>query len=170
MTKDQILKALDSLNEELKTQNVTGEISIMGGAVMCLVFNARESTQDIDAIMAPVEIIQKAAFNVSESLKLENNFWINDSVKTFLSNQSEFIKSNLSLSNLNIMVASAQYMFAMKALAARSGTNDESDLIFLKKHLGINTVDEGLNIIKKFYPEQKLSITSKAMLKDLFSN
>jgi hypothetical protein len=83
VTKNQIVSALVELNSELKRQNVYGEISVVGGAVMCLVFNSRESTQDIDAIMAPIEIIQKAAFNVSQTLGLENNFWLNDSVKIF---------------------------------------------------------------------------------------
>jgi hypothetical protein len=67
-----------------------------------------------------------------------------------------------------VQTASAEYMFAMKALAARSGTNDEDDLVFLKKHLGLSKIDQALQIIKKFYPDQKLNITSKAMLHDLF--
>ncbi len=65
MTKAQIISALAELNTELKNQNIRGDISIMGGAVMCLVFHSRDSTQNIDAIMAPADIMQKAAFNVS---------------------------------------------------------------------------------------------------------
>jgi hypothetical protein len=168
MTKHQIVSALAELNKELKLQNVHGEISVMGGAVMCLVFNSRESTQDIDAIMAPTEIIQKAAFNVSETLNLNNNFWLNDAVKVFESEHAQFVNSDFSHSHLNVMTASPEYMFAMKALAARSGTNDEDDLIFLKKYLKLTHIDQAMLIINKFYPDQKLNITSKAMLKDLF--
>lgn len=135
MTKAQILMALEELNKELKEQAVRGELCIMGGAVMCLVFNSRESTQDIDAIMAPSAILQKAAFNVSQVLNLNNNFWLNDAVKVFNSENAEFDKSTLSLSHLNILTASPEYMFAMKALSARSGTNDENDLLFLKNNM-----------------------------------
>jgi Nucleotidyltransferase of unknown function (DUF6036) len=168
VTKNQIVSALAELNSELKQQNVYGEISVVGGAVMCLVFNSRESTQDIDAIMAPTEILQKAAFNVSQTLGLDNNFWLNDSAKVFQSEKAHFVDSDFSHSHLNVQTASDEYMFAMKALAARSGTNDEDDLIFLKKHLGLVKINEALTIIKKFYPDQKLNITSKAMLQDLF--
>ncbi len=169
MTKVQIILALNELNNELKNQNVRGDISIMGGAVMCLVFHSRESTQDIDAIMAPSDVLQKAAFNVSQTLNLENNFWLNDAVKVFNSDRAEFKKTELSLSHLNILVASPEYMFAMKALSARSGTNDETDLIFLMKYLNLNHIDQALKIIKKFYPDQKLTIDSRVMLKDIFS-
>jgi hypothetical protein len=170
MTKAQIISALTELNSELKNQNVRGDISIMGGAVMCLVFHSRESTQDIDAIMAPADILQKAAFSVSQTLNLENNFWLNDAVKVFNSDRAEFEKSDLSLSHLNILIASPEYMFAMKALSARSGTNDESDLIFLKKYLNLGNLDQALKIINKFYPDQKLTIDSRIMLKDIFGS
>ena len=168
MTKSQILSAFAELNTELKNQNIRGDISIMGGAVMCLVFHSRESTQDIDAIMAPADVLQKAAFNVSQTLNLDNHFWLNDAVKVFNSDVAQFEKSELSLSNLNILTASPEYMFAMKSLSARSGTNDESDLIFLKKYLNLNKMSQALIIINKFYPEQKLSIDSRLMLKDIF--
>ncbi len=59
-------------------------------------------------------------------------------------------------------------MFAMKSLSARSGTNDESDLIFLKKYLNLSQMSQALIIINKFYPDQKLSIDSRLMLKDIF--
>ncbi len=168
MTIEQIKKALAELNEELKSLNVKGEVCLMGGAVMCLAFKTRESTQDIDALMTPSDVIQKAAFNVSQTLGLENNFWINDAVKVFNSEKPEFISTDFQFSNLNILIASAKYMFAMKALAARSGTNDEDDILYLKKHLQLNKIEEAMQIINQFYPSEKLSLESKALLKDLF--
>lgn len=168
LNKDQIITALKALDRELASINIYGEINIVGGAVMCLAFNARNSTQDIDAIMAPAEILQKAAFNVSESLQLNNYFWINDSAKVFMSRQAEFVEFNLSLSHLKVMLATPEYMFAMKILSARSGTNDETDVIFLKKELKLKTADQALLLINYFYSKQKLSPESLALLKDLF--
>lgn len=165
----QIKSALFELNQELIRLDVRGEVCILGGAVMCLVFKTRESTQDIDAIMEPADIIQKAAFNVSETLGLDNNFWLNDAVKVFNSDHAEFADSGYGFSNLVVLTASAEYMFAMKLLSARAGTHDESDILFLKDHLKIRTQTEALKIIQRFYPEQKLSLDSKAMLRDLFT-
>jgi len=168
LTRDQIIAALKELDQELTQLKVRGEIDIVGGTVMCLVFRARESTKDVDAIMEPSEVIQKAAFNVSETLKLENQFWINDSVKVFASHRPEFIEFNLSLSHLKVMTATPHYLFAMKALSARAGTNDEDDLILLKKELNLKEMKQALQLIERFYPKQKLSIESQTMLRDLF--
>jgi len=57
MTDKDIMANLESLNEELRLRDVKGEVALVGGAVMCLVFKARESTHDIDAIFEPKKII-----------------------------------------------------------------------------------------------------------------
>jgi hypothetical protein len=168
MTKNEIIKSLKELNLELKKSQLRGEIYLVGGAVMCLVFNARNSTKDLDALMKPYEEIQKAAINVSETLGLENNFWINDAAKVFFSDHGDFSQSDLSMSNLNIMMATKEYMFAMKALSARPGTQDESDIIFLKNLINLKDMTAALTIIKKYYPEDKLGLDSKILLSELF--
>jgi hypothetical protein len=168
LSRDQIVAALKELDQELGRMNIRGEINIVGGTVMCLVFHVRESTKDIDAIMMPADLIQKAALSVSETLHLDNFFWINDAAKVFASQKPEFVEFNLSLSHLKVMTASAEYMFAMKALSARSGTSDEDDLIWLKNELKLQGIDEAYLSIERFYPKQKLSIETQAMLKDLF--
>lgn len=170
MKKAQIVKALKELDKELKKNNVLGEINIVGGTVMCLVFNARNSTEDIDAIMKPQIVIQKAAFNVSQKLKLNNFFWINDAAKIFISKKSDFNILDLGFKNLIIKTASPEYMLAMKALSARPGTNDESDILFLIHYLNLKNKSEALKIIRKFYPQEKLKIESKILLESIFKN
>ena len=39
LDKEKIIQCLDWLNEELKKKDVVGELSIVGGAVMCLCYN-----------------------------------------------------------------------------------------------------------------------------------
>jgi hypothetical protein len=73
MKKSKILSALKELNKELKKKKVRGEICLVGGAV-----------------------------NVSESLGLDNNFWINDAAKTFFSKKADFKESDYTMSNLTI--------------------------------------------------------------------
>ena len=41
MTKQEIESYLEQLNDELESISVKGEICLYGGAVMCLVYNAR---------------------------------------------------------------------------------------------------------------------------------
>ena len=53
MDKAQIQACFEKLNDELKSLDVKGEICLYGGAVMTLVFDARPSTKDVDAIFKP---------------------------------------------------------------------------------------------------------------------
>jgi len=70
MLKNEILKFLNALNEKLKQQNIKGEICLYGGAVMCLVYDARPSTKDVDAIFQPAKNIRKAA-KVATNIRLD---------------------------------------------------------------------------------------------------
>jgi hypothetical protein len=50
MTAEEIRTYLTELNEELRLMDIKGEVSLYGGAVMCLAFKARPATKDVDAI------------------------------------------------------------------------------------------------------------------------
>jgi len=63
--------------KNFNSKNVKGEICLYGGAVMCLVFDARPSTKDVDAIFHPAEIIRKAAKEISNDYELVDD-WLND--------------------------------------------------------------------------------------------
>ena len=48
LSKKRIIALFETLNTELSRDNVSGEIYLVGGAVMCLVYNARAATEDVD--------------------------------------------------------------------------------------------------------------------------
>ena len=54
----------NSLNDLLKKESIFGELYLVGGAVMCLVFKARESTRDVDALFEPKTKIRPLAKKV----------------------------------------------------------------------------------------------------------
>lgn len=83
MNKEQIKQALYMINEQLSYIGARAEIGIYGGAVMCLVLDAREGTHDIDAIFAPKDAMNLAIHNVGEQLGLPKG-WFNDAVKGFV--------------------------------------------------------------------------------------
>lgn len=76
------LKLFEALNRELRSEDVLGEIGICGGAVMCLVFNARESTKDVDAIFKPAREIREASKRLAEKLGTSDE-WLNEAAKGF---------------------------------------------------------------------------------------
>jgi predicted nucleotidyltransferase len=119
MTKQEIENYLEQLNDELESINVKGEICIYGGAVMCLVYNARPSTKDVDAIFEPVAKIREVIQKVAENNNLSED-WLNDSVKGFVVNHNQRILFNWS--NLKIYVPKPDYLLAMKTLASRVDT------------------------------------------------
>jgi hypothetical protein len=167
LNKKQIDKLLRALNEELGKMDVNSELYLVGGAVMCLAFTARPSTQDIDAIFVPSAEVRAAAKRVALQLGVKED-WLNDGVKGFLSQKGEF-EPYLELSHLQVFVAKAEYLLAMKCLAMRIGEEfrDIEDVRYLLRHLDIETYSKALEVIGKYYPSDKFPTKARYVLQEL---
>jgi hypothetical protein len=119
LSKDDIPRLLHALNDELRAADVKGHVQMAGGAVMCLAFDARGSTRDVDALFKPSVEVLNAAIRVAAKQGVRDT-WLNDAVKGYVSDRGSF-DPYLELSNLKIFCASAEYMLAMKCLAMRIG-------------------------------------------------
>ena len=169
MSREVIMENLKALNEELSAIDVKGEIALVGGAVMCLVFKTRESTYDIDAIFEPKQLIYDCIKRVAGKKDMPDN-WINDSVKGFLSTKADFVP-HLELSNLSIMVASPEYLLAMKCLSSRVDHPTElGDIRALITHLGLTSYDEVEAIILKYYPANRFHVKTKYVIKEILDD
>jgi hypothetical protein len=140
------------LNDELRRADTEGEVFVVGGAVMCLAYAARPSTQDVDGLFRPARQVREAAARVSTLAGVKPD-WLNDGVKAFLSERGEF-RPFLELDHLRVMVAQPEYLLAMKCLALRIGaeSHDEDDIRYLLRHLAVGTYDQAVAIITRFYP------------------
>jgi hypothetical protein len=160
-----ILTLFEALNAELATLGVKGEIGICGGAVMCLVFQARESTKDIDAIFQPTREIREASRTVAARMGIAED-WLNDAVKGFflatppVHNVAEF-------SNLRVWAPQPGYMLAMKCISARFDSHDLDDVKFLLDYLSIKTPDQAFQIIEQYYPRQVIPPKTQFLLEEL---
>ncbi|MGH8220610.1 MAG: hypothetical protein ACREUT_18905 [Steroidobacteraceae bacterium] len=147
-----IRRLFELLNDELRRAAVVGEVYLVGGAVMCLAYDARPSTQDVDAYFRPAEQVRKAAMRAAVKAGIDAN-WLNDAVKGFMSTRGEFAPY-LQLDHLHVMVSQPEYLLAMKCLAMRIGAefHDEEDVRYLLRHLDVRSYEQALGIITKFYP------------------
>jgi len=166
MQQDEIIKYLHALNEKLRHRNVKGEICLYGGAVMCLVYDARPSTKDVDAIFQPAYIIREAAREIANEYELSDD-WLNDGVKGFLVDHPQKVFFNLS--HLVVLVADPEYMLAMKSLSARIDGTDSKDIEFLINELKITTIDDVFKIIDKYYPRRVIRPATQFFLEELFN-
>jgi hypothetical protein len=165
MESAEIRQYFDELNDELRAQDVKGEICMYGGAVMCLVYQTRPATKDVDAIFEPVKQIRNAAQRVAENHGLEKD-WLNSAVKMFLVPHEREVL--IDLSHLKIYMPTADYLLAMKALAARANTSDRADLEFLVAKLELSDAAEAIAIVEKYYPHKQIKPATQFLLEEIF--
>jgi hypothetical protein len=167
LSKNDILRLLGALNEELRTVGVKARVHLAGGAVMCLAFDARASTLDVDALFQPSVKVLDAALRVASKEKVPET-WLNDAVKSYVSDRGTF-DPFLEMSNLKVFCASAEYMLAMKCLAMRigEGYHDEEDVRYLLRNLDVRRYEDAEEILRKYYPLDEFPRTAFDALREL---
>ena len=167
LTREMILELFDHLNEELARVNTIGELYLVGGAVMCLSLNARESTADVDALFEPTKTVRDAAARVSAATGVGDK-WLNDAVKGFLSPRGDF-DPFLESSHLRVFVAHPEYLLAMKCAAMGLGAefHDLDDVRYLLRWLNITDPVEALAIVTRYFSEEQLPLKTRLALEEL---
>lgn len=167
MDREYIVFCLERLNDELKAIHIKGEICLYGGAVMCLVYEARPSTKDVDAIFRPTQEFREAIKRVALAENLRDD-WLNDAVKGFVVPHPQRIW--LTFSHLTVYIPEADYLLAMKTLAARVDSTDRKDVEFLIKFLRLKMPNEVFTIVEKYYPRQQINPATQYFIEELFED
>jgi len=165
LTKDKLLHCLARLGDELAKQGLEGEILLTGGASMCLVHSARDMTKDVDALYEPKGDINRIVKLIAQQEDLPDN-WLNDSVKGFVTETVQ-AEDFLKLNGLHITTVSADYLLAMKLVAARYGEKDYEDIKFLMKKLEVDTSEKAHDVVTRFYPPEKIPPKTKYLINQL---
>jgi hypothetical protein len=155
LNRDEMESALAELADQLKTRHVKAKIYLVGGAVMVLAFDARFTTDDIDASLHPTDEVLAVAAEIGTRRGLGAE-WLNNSAPQFIPvfkepNWQPIFKSG----NVEIVAADERSMLAMKMRAGR-GARDRPDINFLVKRCGITSVAEALELYEEFFPEDPL--------------
>jgi hypothetical protein len=165
MTTHEIQKYLEVLSEELARIGVKGEICLYGGAVMCLVYQARPSTKDVDAVFQPSTQMREAAERVARAYNLRPD-WLNDAVKGFVVDHPQRVLFDFPA--LKVYAPEPDYLLAMKTLASRVESMDKQDILYLIDLLDLKTADEVFAILEKYYPRQQIKPATQFFVEELF--
>ena len=161
---------LTELGARLAERGVEARIFLVGGAAMALAFSRRRITRDLDAVFEPKNEVYGQAAILAEEHGLPPD-WLNDSVKGLLPDKTPPVEGTASFSapGIHVGVASAEYLFAMKAAAAGLET-DADDLRVLAGELGITDVAQALHLVERFYGPARLSAKTQLILEALLTD
>ncbi len=167
LTASDIRRLFELLDLELGNVKAEGELYLVGGAVMCLVLNARDATRDVDALFKPTKIIRQAAARVAAEANVPED-WLNDAVKGYLSPRGDF-DPFLELPHLRVFVARPSYLLAMKCAAMRLGEefHDIDDVRYLLRYLNISSVTAAIDVVTHYFDESQLLPKTKLALEEI---
>lgn len=168
LTRDRIFDLLGRLNDSLSQKEIQGDLYLVGGAVLCLAHDARVSTHDLDGIFEPKSKIYECVKSIAREEDLDED-WVNDAVKGFLGERQEFTEFLL-LSNLNVKIASPEFLLAMKVQSSRTeNSNEVNDIRYLIKLLNLQTVNDVEIIVSKFYDLKLLKPKSWHLVEEILN-
>ena len=168
LSRELMLRLLSALDEELARAGVKADLLMVGGAVMTIVFQAREQTKDIDAVFEPAAPVRDAVRRIAAREQVSED-WLNDAVRGFVTPAGRF-DPYFEGEGLRVFVARAEYLLAMEILAMRPEgvAPDVADIRFLCRYLGITTAAAALEIVERYYPVTRLSPRIRFSLEEMF--
>ena len=160
LSADDIRQAFHELSEELEGEERPAEIIVVGGAALVLLFNARESTKDVDAYFVKPDAsrVRAAAKNVADRLGLPTDR-LNDGAKAYLVGiaAGDILYQSRALT---VRAASVVQLLAMK-LAAWRDAIDRSDAQLLLSQMS-GSADDIWAAVRPFVPAHHLDKASYA--------
>jgi hypothetical protein len=137
LTRAQILQALDRLAGLLPKAEAPTELVLVGGAALVVLYGARETTKDVDALILPasgVGAVREAARSVASEMELPED-WLNDGAKAYvhgLARGDEVLRTP----SLVVRSVAVQQLLAMKLSAWRDDVDIADARLLLSRVRG----------------------------------
>lgn len=170
LTRELILQLFAELDAELGQDGTRGDVFIVGGAAMAVAYDARPSTRDVDGIWHPSNEVREAAARVAARRDDVEADWLNDGAKGFLPGEDPGVKPVVyEGEHLTVSAGSPEYLLATKLLASRV-SRDEDDILLLYRLCRLTTVDEGLDLLERYYPGRPIEAKVRFFLEELLAS
>lgn len=170
LRRQRILDLFGELDRELGESEVRGDVFIVGGAAMTVAYDARPATRDVDGIWHPSREVRSAAERVASRHDDVDSDWLNDGVKGFLPGEDAGTPRVVyDGDHLTVSAASPEYLLATKLLASRV-SRDEDDIVLLYKLCGFTKVDQGLELVERYYPGRPIEAKVGFLLEELLDD
>ncbi len=173
LTRAEIVTALQRLSELAQAEGVRLEVTLYGGAVMLLAYDARDVTRDVDAIVHPPAVGRRLVARVGADFGWPEN-WLNDEVKLYLSTKeakNELVVAGVSAVGLHITRPTAKYLLAMKVMACRKPlpgyAGDFGDIELLLRVTRCRSVAAVEKLVDSFFPDTVLPDATKVTLGEM---
>ena len=159
LAKEDMHALFDALSEKLRRKRTRANIYVVGGSAMALAYTRERITSDIDArIDAGHGALIEAVHEVAAEQGLARS-WLNDQVVSAIPRARDTRARTLyATEHLTVTGASAEHLLAMKLEAGRAA--DETDIAALVKLLGLRSIEEGVEIHRRLFPESRKDVQS----------
>lgn len=169
MTGEEMTAALRELGEALEAEGITGRIFLVGGAVMVLAFQTRESSDDLDAAVVPKEAVLRVARVVGRRRGLQPD-WLSEAATIFIPIAKEPDWQPIgTYGALEVLRADEATMLAMKLRASR-GLRDRGDIEHLVQRCGLTTEEEVMALYMEYFPEDPLPARAGPLVRAALAN
>lgn len=162
LTKEIINELLIELGNMLEENNIQANFYVYGGAVMCVEYELRYYTFDIDCIFSD-ENVRRYSKILTKKYKLHED-WLNDAILNIVNTdmKKEEFERTVRIGGLNVYVPTIEQMLAMKLFSARMGASkDLEDAYKLARIIGIRNTTQMRNILKTYFKLESIRDRNK---------
>lgn len=140
---------------------------VVGGSAIALAYSPDRAKRDVDAVFEPKMRVNEEAKRMVEDLGLPGD-WLDDGVKELVPDFGDDGQQTMTTSEgIHVVIPSPEYLFAMKAVAARIGI-DDVDLRLLADRIGVTTADQAYQLVERFYRVERISPKAGFFIQAMF--
>ena len=172
LSASQIVDLLSEVEDRLPDRCESASIYVIGGAAMALRYypdgHERRMTDDIDAAFSPTPAVRRVVDEIARERGLPAT-WFNNEARGYLPpHETPEGEVLFARNGVEVFIAPARLLLAMKLRACRLGRDDE-DIALLLRHCDISTIAEADELIAEAYDgEERIPPARRSMVEACF--